>query len=126
MVKDLAHDGPYCWPGTAVLQNHRHRDLRVIIRGKRRHQLMVTQAFSNAVRVIGFVGFQTKYLRSTGFRGHFVRRTGEVLMRGTVRAVCHAVHTVFRNFPEAGMDVTHWRLVRLVPRYFFAVFNRAL
>ena len=126
MVKDLAHDGPYCRPGTAVLQNHRHRDLRVVIRGKRRHQLVVTQTFGNAVRVIGFVGFQTKDLRSTGLRRHFVRRTGEILVGGTVGAVCHAVHTVFRDLPEAGMNVTHRRFVRLVPRHFFAVFNRTL
>ena len=87
---------------------------------------MVTQTFSNAVCVIGFVGFQAKDLRRTGFCSHFIRRSGEIFVRSTVRTVCYAVHTVFRDFPEAGMNVTYGRFMGLYPRHLFAVFNGAL
>ena len=61
---------------------------------------MVTQAFSDSVRVIGFIGFQAEDLSGTRFGRNFIRRAGEVFMRGTVAAVGYAKHPVFGDFPK--------------------------
>ena len=77
------------------------------------------------MRIIGFVGFQTKDLRSTGFRGNFVRGASKIFVCGTVGAVRYAVHTVFGDFPVTGVNVTDGRFMRLYPRHLLAVFRCA-
>ncbi|MNI55101.1 hypothetical protein D3C81_1772570 [compost metagenome] len=77
------------------------------------------------MRIIGFIGFQTEDLSGTGFCRNFIRCTGKIFMRGTVRTVCNTVHTVFGNFPVTGMNVTHRRLMRLNPWHLLAVFRGA-
>ncbi len=41
VIEDLAHNRTDRQAGAAVFQNHRHGNLRVVIRRKRRHQFMV-------------------------------------------------------------------------------------
>ncbi len=63
--------------------------------------------------VIRFVLFQAEDLCCTGLGGDFIGRISKTLVRGTIRAIRHAVHAIFGDFPEAGMDITNRGLRRL-------------
>jgi hypothetical protein len=101
VIEDLAHQGADRRSGTAVFEDHGHRNLGIVIGGEGRHQLVIAQPFGNFMRVIGFVGLQAEDLGRPGFGGDFIRGAGEIFMRRTVAAVGHAVHTVLCQLPEA-------------------------
>ena len=86
---------------------------------------MVTQTLGNFMRVVGFIRFQAEYLSRTGLSCNFIRRAGEVFMRGTVATVGDAIHPVFGNFPEAGMNITDRGFMRLLPGDLLPAFGGA-
>ncbi|MNV66796.1 hypothetical protein D3C71_1595680 [compost metagenome] len=123
MVEDLTSDRPDRWTGTAVFQNDGDRNRRIIEGSEGRHQFVVTQVLCEFVGVIGFV---TEYLRGPRFRRGFVWRTCKVLACRPIWAVGHAIHAVFGNFPEAGMNIADLRALFLLERHQHAIDTGAL
>lgn len=83
----------------AVLQNQRHRHLRMLIRGKQGVEDMVAQTHRDHFGVIGLVLLQAKDLRGPGLRRDLIRRSMKQLIAGAVGLIRHPIHAVAHNAP---------------------------
>ena len=110
----------------AVLQNQRHRHLRMLIRGKQGVEDMVAQTHRDHFGVIGLVLLQAKDLRGPGLRRDLIRRSMKQLIAGAVGLIRHPIHAVAHNAPVRGFRVTHLRQVRrlLITFHMVALLHR--